>query len=82
MQFRRHRKWPFLQIRILKLARLIKLLRVFRVSRFMESLETSAAVNYSYLQLAQHIATVLLATHWVACALVLFLKVEVCFDWL
>lgn len=46
----------------------------------MESFEASTAVNYSYLQLAQHIATVVLATHWVACALLLFLKVEVSSD--
>lgn len=62
---------------MLKLLKLVKLLRVVRFAKFMEAFETSFAVDYSVLQIVQHILTVVLATHWVCCALLLFLHVEV-----
>jgi hypothetical protein len=43
----------------------------------MEAFETRFVVDYSMLQIALHVLTVVLATHWVSCALLLFLHIEV-----
>jgi hypothetical protein len=37
----------------------------------MQALESSFSLNYSYLQLCQHLVMILLATHWVACLAIL-----------
>jgi len=68
---------PSLQVKIIRLVRLTKLLRIFRVSKFLAAIESSVSINYSYLQLAQHIAVIVLATHWTACSCLLFTRVEV-----
>lgn len=62
---------------MLKLLKLVKLLRVVRVAKFLEAFESRFVINYSLLQFVQHMVTVVLATHWVSCALLLFLHVEV-----
>ena len=62
-----------------KLLKLVKLLRVVRVAKFLEAFETRVVVDYSLLQVIQHMVTVVVATHWVSCALLLFLHVEVRF---
>jgi hypothetical protein len=66
-----------MQVRIVRLIRLTKLLRIFRVSRFMAAIESSVSVNYSQLHLFQHIVVIVLATHWIACACLLFSRLEV-----
>jgi hypothetical protein len=66
-----------MQMRILRLVRLIKLLRILRVSKFMEALESRISVNYSVLQMFQHIVLIAVAAHWLSCAMLLFLHVEV-----
>ena len=65
------------QVKIIRLIRLTKLLRIFRVSKFLAAIESSVSINYSYLQLGQHIAIIALATHWTACSCLLFTRVEV-----
>lgn len=57
--------------------RLVKLLRVLQFSTFMEAVETKLSVNYSVLQMLQHILTIAVAAHWLSCALLLFLHIEV-----
>ena len=65
------------QARVLRLVRLAKLLRIFRLSGFMAAIESSVSINYSVLDLVQFICIILLAAHWMACACLLFARVEV-----
>lgn len=67
-----------IQIKIIRLARLAKLLRIFRFSKFMAAIESSVSINYSILQLSQHICVIAISAHWTACSCLLFTRVEVC----
>lgn len=63
-------------MRIMRLVRLTRLLRMFRVSKFLAAIESSVSINYSHLDLVQHILFIMLAAHWMACACLLFSRLE------
>ena len=63
-------------VRIIRLVRLTKLLRMFRVSKFLAAVESSVSVNYSHLDLVQHILFIMMAAHWMACLCLLFSRME------
>jgi hypothetical protein len=65
------------QVRVLRLLKLMKLLRVIRINKLLEAVENRFVVDYSVLQMFQHILTVVLVTHWATCGLLLFLHLEV-----
>jgi hypothetical protein len=43
----------------------------------MAAVESSVSINYSILQLAQHICVIVIAAHWTACSILLYTRVEV-----
>lgn len=58
-------------VRVVRLLRLLKLMRVLRSSRIFKRLEASISISYSIQNLVKFTLTLLLVSHWMACAWVL-----------